>query len=240
MFSCVALIPARAGSKRVANKNVKLLNGHPLLAYTIVAAKQAGIFTDVIVSTDSKDIAKIAEQYGATVFGLRPAELATDNSPDIKWVQYVLKQLMKPTDAFAILRPTSPFRQVNTIQRAWQEFSTKHVDSIRAVELCKQHPAKMWRVVDDQMEPIMSNPDLTATPWHSSPYQTLPKVYAQNASLEIAWCRIPLEQGTISGKFIAPFFTTGYDGFDINLPEDWVVAEYLIKQHLVTLPNIVL
>lgn len=237
MSSCVALIPARVGSKRVSQKNVKQLAGHPLLAYTIAAAKAAGIFTQVVVSTDSDAIAKIAKQYGAEVPWLRPAEFAQDTSPDIGWVKHALQNLGGDTpDAFALLRPTSPFRQAGTIQRAWQQFTElAEVDSIRAVELCRQHPAKMWQVVDGHLEPVMKNPDATATPWHSTPYQALPKVYAQNASLEIAWTRVPLEQGSIAGQVIAPFFTEGYEGFDINSLEDWVVAEYLIQQQLVTL-----
>lgn len=240
MSSCIALIPARVGSKRVNQKNVKQLAGHPLLAYTIAAAKAAGIFTRVIVSTDSDAIAKIAKQYGAEVPWLRPAEFAQDTSADIGWVKHALQNLGGDVpDAFALLRPTSPFRQSSTIQRAWQQFqSLSGVDSIRAVELCRQHPAKMWQIVDDHMTPVMQNPDPTATPWHSTPYQALPKVYTQNASLEIAWCRMPLEQGTIAGQVIAPFFTEGYEGFDINSLEDWVVAEYLIQQQLITLPQL--
>ncbi len=240
MSSCIALIPARTGSKRVASKNTKLLAGHPLLAYTIAAAKAAGVFTRVIVSTDSQATADIAKHYGAEVPWLRPAEFAQDTSPDIGWVKHALQNLGGDTpEAFALLRPTSPFRQASTIQRAWQQFiALSGVDSIRAVELCRQHPAKMWQLVDDHLEPVMKNPDATATPWHSTPYQALPKVYAQNASLEMAWCRVPLAQGTIAGKVIAPFFTEGYEGFDINTAEDWIVAEYLIARQLATLSPI--
>ena len=239
MSSCIALIPARAGSKRIDQKNVKQLAGRPLLAYTIAAAKASGVFSRIIVSTDSEDIAAIAKQSGAEVPWLRPAEFAQDTSPDIGWVKHALQNLGGDApDAFALLRPTSPFRQASTIQRAWQQFTAlQGVDSIRAVELCRQHPAKMWQVSGEgaaaRMQPVMPNPDASATPWHSTPYQALPKVYAQNASLEMAWCRVPLEQGTIAGQMIAPFFT---EGFDINSLEDWVVAEYLIQQRLVTLP----
>lgn len=240
MSSCIAFIPARAGSKRVNQKNIKLLVGHPLLAYTIAAAKASGVFTRVIVSTDHQEIADIAQHYGAEVPWLRPAEFAQDTSPDIGWVKHALQNLGGDTpDAFALLRPTSPFRQASTIQRAWEQFiALSGVDSIRAVELCRQHPAKQWQLVDGHLEPVMNNPDASATPWHSTPYQALPKVYAQNASLEIAWCRVPLEQGTIAGKVIAPFFTERYEGVDINTLEDWVVAEYLVKQQLVGLPTV--
>ena len=89
--SIVALIPARAGSKRVPDKNIRPLAGHPLVAYTIAAALQSEIFAAVIVSTDSKLYSDIAKYYGAEVPYSRPPELAGDFSPDIEWVEYKKK-----------------------------------------------------------------------------------------------------------------------------------------------------
>ena len=240
--TCLALIPARAGSKRVLSKNTKLLNGHPMLAYTIAAALDSSIFQRVIVSTDNEEIAAIARQYGAHVPFLRPAMMATDQSPDIEWLSHLLMKLRESgeaADCFSILRPTSPFRQPETIQRAWNAFVADGLaDSLRAVEKCTQHPAKMWQIQGNRMTPVMSNPDSSGTPWHSMPYQSLPPVYAQNASLEVAWCRVPLEKGSIAGETILPFVTEGYEGFDINTPEDWIVAEYLVHEGLATLPKL--
>ena len=82
MPSAIALIPARAGSERVKDKNIRPLAGHPLLAYAIATARQAGIFDRVVCSTDSGRIAKVAQRYGAEVPFLRPTELATSTSPD--------------------------------------------------------------------------------------------------------------------------------------------------------------
>src|SRR5688572_23988315 len=128
----------------------------------------------------------------------------------------VLDGAGRPFDAFSILRPTSPFRQPETIRRAWSEFiSISEVDSLRAVEPCKQHPGKMWVVEGQFMRPLLDDGGINL-PWHSTPYQALPTVYAQNASLEIAWTRVPLEHGTIAGKKITPFMTEGFEGFDIN------------------------
>ena len=86
MPTCVALIPARAGSKRVPGKNIRPLAGHPLLAYTIAAAPRQRRVRRGVVSTDSDDFAEIARHYGAEVPFLRPAEMAGDLSPDIEWV----------------------------------------------------------------------------------------------------------------------------------------------------------
>lgn len=241
---CWALIPARSGSKRIPNKNIKLLGGHPLLAYTIRAAIGSGVFTRVIVSTDSRETADIAQKYGAEIPFLRPVKFAGGHSPDIEWVKHLLGELFKESDradCFSILRPTSPFRQPETIRRAWQQFlSDSRADSLRAVEKCRQHPAKMWHVdlAANRMKPVLVNPAGHETPWHSMQYQSLPTVYAQNASLEIAWCRVPFEHNTIAGAEIRPFFTEGHEGFDINRPEDWIVAEYLIKENPNLLPKI--
>ncbi len=236
----VALIPARAGSKRVKAKNVRPLAGHPAIAYTIAPALESGVFTAVIVSTDSEHIADIARHYGAEVPFLRPAEFAGDKSPDIEWIEYTLKHLRdegRTFDAFSILRPTSPFRKPETIRRAWRHFlAAGHVDSLRAVEKCKQHPGKMWVIHGDRMTPLLLNPP--GGPWHSTPYQALPEVYVQNASLEIAWTRVVFEDRSIAGTTLTPFLTEGLEGFDINDEEDWLIAEHLIRENPAALPGV--
>jgi len=237
----VALIPARAGSKRVPGKNVRRLGGHPLLAYTIAAALESRIFSDVIVSTDSQEYAEIAAHYGASVPFLRPSEFATDISPDIEWVAHALAELRaagRATDAFSLLRPTSPFRQATTIHRGWTAFLAEHgVDSLRAVERCRQHPGKMWTVSGHRMTPFV--PDQPADrPWHSSQTQTLPPVYVQNASLEIAWTRVVFDTHTIAGTHVMPFFTEGLEGFDVNTREDWIVAEHFVATGEARLPSV--
>jgi CMP-N,N'-diacetyllegionaminic acid synthase len=239
--SIVALIPARAGSKRVPDKNIRPLAGHPLIAYTIAAAIQSEIFSAVIVSTDSAHYAEIARHYGAEVPFLRPPEFSGDLSPDIEWVEYTLNRLRgeaRTYDCFSILRPTSPFRLPETIRRAWREFAAEEgVDSLRAVEKCKQHPGKMWVVRGRRMLPLfpLSPPE---QPWHSSQYQSLPEVYAQNASLEIAWCRVVLDGRTIAGTVLMPFFTEGHEGFDVNSAYDWDLAEHLVRGGRARLPFI--
>ncbi len=239
--SIVALIPARAGSKRVPDKNIRVLGKHPLLAYTIAAALESGIFAAVIVSTDSERYVDVVKHYGAESPYLRPVEIAGDLSPDIDWVAYTLEQLRtdgRTFDCFSILRPTSPFRQSSTITRAWQEFlSQSGVDSLRAVEKCKQHPGKMWVVRGNRMSPLMPLSP-AEQPWHSSQYQSLPEVYVQNASLEIAWSRVVFENRTIAGNVQMPFFTEGHEGFDVNHPAEWRLAEEMVKSGEVAFPSV--
>ena len=243
----VALIPARAGSKRVVNKNIRPLAGHPLIAYTIASALESGLFGAVIVSTDSEQIASIARHYGAKVPFPRPADFGADRSPDIEWLEHALRQLRtagRAWDCFALLRPTSPFRAAATLQRAWAEFVAEgdEVDSLRAVEKTRLHPGKMWLIQDKRMVPAVTElggeRNRPEQPWHSTPYQALPPVYAQNASLEIGWSRVILETGTIAGTVIMPFFTEGEEGFDINDEIDWSVAEELVRRGATELPRV--
>lgn len=237
----IAFIPARSGSKRVANKNVKPLCGHPLLAYTIRAAIDSGVFDTVICATDSELYANVARYYGAKVPFLRSVDISGDKSPDIEWVVWMLTQLRNQGDdfeIFSILRPTSPFRLPETIRRAWEVFSQdSSADSLRAIEKCKQHPGKMWVVRGNRILPVMPFSNGTI-PWHSSQYAALPGIYVQNASLEFAWSRIALVNNSISGEAIIPFISQGYEGFDINEPEDWVLAEYHLAKGNAHLPLI--
>jgi CMP-N,N'-diacetyllegionaminic acid synthase len=237
----VGLVPARAGSKRVPNKNIRPLAGHPVIAYTIAAARDSGMFESVLVSTDSEEIARIARYYGADVPFLRPPQFATDTSPDIEWIEDVLRTLAQQgrrTDCFSILRPTSPFRKADTIRRAWSAFTTAEgVDSLRAVEKCKQHPGKMWIIRGDRMFPLLPIGP-AEQPWHSSQYPSLPEVYVQNASLEIAWARVVFEGRTIAGNVVMPFLTQGDEGYDVNDVADWIYAEHMLSTGQAVLPPV--
>lgn len=227
----IAFIPARSGSKRIVNKNIKSLNGHPLIAYSIRAAVDSGVFEKVICVTDDETYATVAKHYGAEVPQLRPQEISGDKSFDIEWVQWILNYLLKVGelyDAFSILRPTNPFRLPSTIQRAWSLFSDQATaDSLRAVQKVTEHPGKMWLIDKTRMFPLLPFQN-NGVPWHSSQYTSLPEVYVQNASLEIAWTKVALQNGSIAGNSIIPFVSEGLQGFDINNTEDWILAEHFI------------
>jgi CMP-N-acetylneuraminic acid synthetase len=140
-MNMVALIPARAGSKRCPGKNTRELAGHPLIAYTIAAAMESGVFAAVWVCTDSREVTAATTGTGAR-FVMR--EPVADDQPDIDWVRPILAGRVEEFHAFAILRPTSPFRTAATIQRAYNQFKRSEVHSLRAVQPVKEHPGKMW------------------------------------------------------------------------------------------------
>jgi CMP-N,N'-diacetyllegionaminic acid synthase len=231
----IAFIPARYGSKRLPGKNIMMLKGHPLIAYTIAAARDTGIFDGIYCSSDSPTILEIAESYGALPI-LRPEEYATDRSPDSEWIHHALGTVPW-TDSFAILRPTSPFRTASTIARAFNQFSTTHPRrNMKALEPVTQHPHKMW-VVKDKNSAL----PFTGIYNHLLPTQSLPTVYVQNACIEMRWNdnRDILDEYTnVRFANIIPFFTVGYEGVDINDSRDWAYVEWLIRNCLAELPTI--
>ena len=228
--SAVALVPARSGSERVPGKNVRPLAGHPLLAYAIESALQSGVFERVVCSTDSEEIADVARWYGADVPFLRPAEYATSTSPDIEWLAFTLERLEQGYELFAIVRATNPFRGPAAIRRGLEQLlATPEADSLRAVELVKQHPGKMWLLAEDgrTMRPLLDQASLDVA-WHAGQYQALPPVYVQSSALEIARSRVVAESGTREGRVVAPFFTDGYESLNVDDEEDWERAERLV------------
>ena len=238
MPSVVALIPARSGSERVRDKNIRPLAGHPLLAYAIASAREAGIFDRVVCSTDSTKIAEVAQRYGADVPFLRPTKLATSTSPDIEWITHAFEQLDEHYDLFAIVRATNPFRGPDVLKQGLEQLlATPEADSIRAVELVKQHPGKMWVLEGKTMRPLLDQSHLDVA-WHAGQYQALPEIYVQNSALEIAWTRVVSQTGTREGHVVAPYLTQGHEGFNIDQEEDWDRARYLLDAGEVTLPHI--
>lgn len=219
-MTMVALIPARAESKRCPHKNTRTLGGRTLVERAIASARQSQVFTQMIVCTDDATVADQATRAQVTVWLREPVP---DDQPDIVWVRDVLARWK--ADAFAILRPTAPFRTASMIQRAAHQFKTAEVHSLRAVQPVMEHPGKMWFPQDGCIRPLMDHPVTNATPWHSSPTQSLPTIYVQNASLEMAWTYVHTSYGTISGTKVMPFFTEGDEGFDVNTEEDFVEAE---------------
>jgi N-acylneuraminate cytidylyltransferase len=224
----------------VPGKNVRPLAGHPLLAYAIATARAAGVFDRVVVSTDSEEIADVARWYGADVPFLRPAEYASATSPDIEWIAFTLERLEERYDLFAIVRATNPFRGPDVIRRGLEQLlATPEADSIRAVELVKQHPGKMWLLEEDgrTMRPLLDQSHLDVA-WHAGQYQALPPVYSQNSALEIAWTRVVEGTGSREGRVLAPFLTRGYEGFNVDDEDDWRRAEELVASAAASLPPV--
>ena len=195
----------------------------------------------MIVSTDSEEIAAIARHYGAEVPFLRPAALASDTSPDIEWLEHTLAELSARGPRLGLLQPAASDQPVSHRGDDSPRLGDVHVAAGRrfaargrAVRAASGQDVGRARPADVSAAAIRPVPGAAEggpreeQPWHSTPYQALPQVYVQNASLEIAWTRVVRERRTIAGDVLVPFLTEGYEGFDINDAFDWMVAERLL------------
>lgn len=236
----IGFVPARAGSERIRGKNVRLLEGHPVLAYAIASALESGIFSRVIVSTDSEEYARIARHYGAEVPFMRPAEYATSESPDIEWILYTLDRLSVDSGVMAILRPTSPFRGAQTLRRAWAQLQeVPEADSLRAVRKVREHPGKMWTLSGDgrTMQTLLDQSHLEK-PWHAGQYKSLPEVYVQDSSLEMARIPAVLKTRSREGRVLTPFLTEPMESFALDYEDEWLLALEYVRSGRATLPTI--
>jgi N-acylneuraminate cytidylyltransferase len=228
------LIPARAGSKRIHRKNIKRLNGKPLIHWTIMAAQDSQIFEKIIISTDDHELMCM---YRDMEYHQRPKELAQDNSTDYEWIKHLfMKYEPLLPNCFAMLRPTSPFRTAQDIQIAWNIFQNyPYADSLRAVKPSKEHPGKMWITKEDYILPLMNYGFFNDQYSYNSPTQLLPKYYIQCGALEISYTRNVLFRRNVSGYRIIPYFMDEINGFDVNTSLDFLFAEMLIEKGIVRL-----
>lgn len=234
-MNILALIPARAGSKRVSNKNILPLGGKPLIGYTIEAAKKSRLVTRVLVSTDSEEIASVSRAFGAEVPFLRPAELAQSDSTEMQFFIHALDWLAGGEgyvpDLIVLLYPTSPFRKFESIDKAIEGMlAHPEADSLRSVRLCSEHPYKMWVAEGKYLQPFVKAVEQNS---HTLSYQLLPTVYIQNASIYITKPQTILEKGSPTGNIIIPFIMDEIESVDINTMLDFKFAELLIKEKCV-------
>lgn len=228
----IALIPARSGSKRIKDKNIKTLGTKPLIQHTIDYCARLNLFDKILVSTDSEFYAKIVESSGSAKPIIRPESISTDTSPDIEWINDLgEKGHFGIDDVLFLLRPTSPFRSEEFLRSAWQKFknSGRNYDSLRAITPVDVHPGKMWTIIGDDMSPLFPFL-LDGVPWHSNQLKKLPEVYRQTASLEIIWSKTIIQKRSISGNHILPFICHDKDAFDINEEIDFQIAELILSQ----------
>ena len=234
----ISLIPARSGSKRCINKNIRDLNGKPLLAYSIQCSLSSEIIDKTFIVTDSVEYERIALSYGAESIGLRPTRTSTDKSTDYEWIKWFVDnyEFINEEDLICILRPTNPFRKKNVIENAFKIINSTNADSVRGVELCKQHPMKAWVLNDikSYMIPYTSH-FIYSKPAHSVQYASLPQVFIQNGCLELFHVSNLEKYSNFSGYLISPLVISGYEGFDINYEEDFILAQSLIEKGIIKL-----
>ena len=229
MKKILAIIPARSGSKSVKNKNIRLIGGKPMLAYSIEHAKQSKYINRILVTTDSEEYAAIAREYGAETPFIRPAELAQDDSLDVDVfahaIDYLAEEEQYEPDIIVQLRPTTPVRDPEDIDRMIEMMlSDDTVDAVRSVTLTDAIPHKMWYVrEDDLLEPIMK--DIPEA--YNMARQNLPKIYLQNGNTDVLRPANVTKYHSMTGKKIKGYVMK--EIFDVDTPQDFERASEYLK-----------
>ena len=225
----LAIIPARSGSKSVPDKNIRMISGKPMLAWSIGHALGAGHITRVIVSTDSEEYADIARRYGAETPFLRPAEYATDTALDLDVFRHALTWLdenegYKP-DIIVQLRPTYPKRRVHDIQNMIEMLiDHPEADSVRSVAPATEIPYKMWTFDrDERILPVVK--DLPEC--YNMPRQELPVAYYQNACIDVMRRSTILEKNSMTGDVILGYLMD--ENFDIDTEDELETARRALE-----------
>ena len=226
----LAIIPARGGSKGIPRKNIRLFAGYPLIAYSIAAGLQAVSVTRVVVTTDDEEIAETARSFGAETPFLRPAELAGDRALDLPVFQHALTWLAEHEgyhpNAVAHLRPTSPIRPPDLVDRAVQILlEHPEADSVRGITPAHQNPFKMW-LMDGEDKPIRPLTDVSGIDEpYNAPRQVLPTAYAHTGLIDAIRPATIMELNSMSGKVILPVLFDPVYSADLDTPDDWRRAE---------------
>ena len=229
----LALIPARGNSKGILRKNLQPLGGKPLVAYSILTAKESRRIDRIIVSTEDEEIAEVAKSYGAEIPFTRPAELAADDTPDLPVFEHALKWFKAHEawlpDMVVHLRPTSPLRRVQDVDHGIQLLIKTKADSVRSVCQAREHPRKMWQLDGDRLRPLLKPRREGDAPWNA-PRQTLEQVYWQNASVDVLWSKTILEKHSMTGSDIRGFIMEERFSIDIDEPLDLALAELVLQR----------
>jgi CMP-N,N'-diacetyllegionaminic acid synthase len=224
----LAIIPARSGSKGLKDKNIRLLNGKPLLVYSFEAAQKSNVFDEIMVSTDSEEYAEIAKSYGAKVPFLRSPVLSSDHASSWDVVKDILnwyKDNGKEFQTVTLLQPTSPLRDANNIRESYDLFSKKKAKSV--VSLCEMDHSPLWANVlpEDISLKNFLNKDLL-----NSQRQKLPVYYRINGAIYMVDVEHLINDFDLYGEDSYAYLMKKENSVDIDDEFDFKLAEMLIKE----------
>ncbi len=227
----LAIIPARGGSKSVPRKNIRNLNGKPLIAYTIEAAKKIeDKFHKIIVSTDDEKIAEVSKHYGADVPFIRPSNLAEDKTPTYPVLQHAVNFVEKKDciniDLIMLLQPTAPFRTTEDILNCLHLSQVSDTDSvISVVQVFSYHPILMKKIQNNRLTHF-SIEEKEGTPRQL--YK--PPAYMRNGAIYVTKRDTLIEQNSIWGNSITPYIMPQERSYNIDDEIDFVTSEMMMKK----------
>lgn len=226
----LAIIPARRGSKGLPGKNIKPLCGKPLIGWTIEQARASKHITEIFVSTDSREIADVAESFGVSVPELRPAELASDTASSASFILYTLEKLQREGQEFdyiVLLEPTSPLREVEDIDRSIELLAAdSRADSI--VGVCKTecaHPVFLTRIEEGLLRPYIGDMEAVRR-------QELDELYFFEGTVYVSRVNAFFEKKAFYHDKTLPYLVPKWKAFEIDDSEDWFIIESILKNKL--------
>lgn len=227
----LGVVLARGGSKGIPRKNVALLAGKPLLAYTAEAALAARRLSRVVLSTDDAEIAEVGRRLGLDVPFMRPASLGADDTPAIAVLTHAVRTVEEAggrVDAVFTLQPTNPLRRAQDIDGAIDLLESTGADSVISfVEVGDRHPARM-KYVDADLR--VSDPPF-AEAVEGQRRQDLPKLYLREGAVYLTRRDVLIEQASLKGRDCRAWLMPSNLACNIDEPVDWIVAEALIRHH---------
>jgi CMP-N-acetylneuraminic acid synthetase len=229
-MSILVIIPARGGSKGVLKKNIRNLNGLPLIAYTILAAKKVNDLTNIIVSTDSKEIASVSRKYGAEIPFIRPQHLATDTASGIDVIMHAIEFYESQGsyyDDVMVLQPTSPLRDDTDIKNCLEIYYKNKCDSVISVCEAQVHPY-LYRIIDENgaLQDFIHQDDKHMR------RQDMPVVYQLNGAIYITSVKVFKERKSFYGDIVLPYVMDNIKSIDIDTELDLKVAELIMKERM--------
>lgn len=229
-LSVLAVIPARKGSKGVARKNMRMLDGKPLLAHSILSAKASRYIDRIVVTTDDEEMRRAALEHGAEAPFLRPANLAADLTPDYPVLEHCLTWLRRrkkyEPDLIVYLLPTGALRSVEDVDQSIELLAKNPgADSVRTVNEPPKSPYKMWAPGKRFMKPLLKLKGRKDA--HHAPRQTLPAVYQTNPYAFVLWPRTLKRYRSLIGSKVLPLLIKR-PVVDLDTEADFASAEWLL------------
>lgn len=219
----LAIITARSGSKGIRDKNIKLLSGKPLMAYTIEAAYESSVFDEVFVSTDSEKYAEIARKYGASVPFLRSEQMSSDTASSWEVVRETLiryKEIGKQFDTITLLQPTSPLRGAEDIIAAYELFQNKNADSV--ISVCEMEHSPL---LCNQLGEGGSMNGFVLRDYYLKPRQELSKYYRLNGAIYIIRTKCDIDIFDLYNEKSYAYIMPQERSIDIDTQLDFEVAQ---------------